>query len=119
MKSYRIIEDEELIELTEDDDVLTAHMVIVDLLKKDHKRKLNDSKDEDVHIDYRFILGSAVCADRLFSHCKYFKTETRNRLTTTHFEVITFLKSNREILENSQQFVSRAISMSKKNSLRI
>ena len=29
------------------------------------------------------------------------------------FEAITFLKSNRELWENSQQLISRAISMSK------
>ena len=86
---------------------------MVDLIKNDRKRKLNGSKDEDLYIDYIFILGSAACADRLFSHCKYFKTETRNRLTTKFFEVITFLKGNREILENSQQFISRTISTSK------
>ena len=64
-------------------------------------------------IDCRFIFGSAARAERLFSHCKYIKTETRNRLTPQLFETITFLKSNRELWENSQQLISRAISMSK------
>ena len=40
-------EDEELIEPTEDDDVLTMHMGMVAFLKNDHKRKISDTKDED------------------------------------------------------------------------
>ena len=57
--------------------------------------------------------GSAARAERLFSHCKYIKTETRNRLITKNFEHIIFLKSNRELWKNSQQLITRAISMSK------
>ena len=34
-------------------------------------------------------------------------------MTPQLFEAITFLKSNRELWENSQQLISRAISMSK------
>ena len=34
-------------------------------------------------------------------------------MTPQLFETITFLKSNRELWENSQQLISRAISMSK------
>ena len=51
--------------------------------------------------------------ERIFSHYKFIKTETRNRLTPQIFEAITFLKSNREFCRNSQQLISRAISMSK------
>ena len=66
-----------------------------------------------LYTDCRFIFGSATRTERLFSHYKYIKTEIRNRLTPQLFEAITFLKSNREIWENSQQLISRAISMSK------
>ena len=65
-----------------------------------------------------FIFGSAARAERLFSHCKYIKAETGNRLTLQLFEAITFLKSNRELWENSQQLISRAISMSKMENFR-
>ena len=106
MKSYKVVEDEdedeELIEPAENDDVLTTHMGMVDLLKNNLKRKINNTKDEELYIDCRFIFGSAARAERLFSHCKYIKTETRNRLTPQLFEAITFLKSNRELWENSQ-----------------
>ena len=121
MKSYKIDEDqdedEELIEPAENDDVLTTHMGMVDSLKNNLKRKINNTKDEDLYIDCRFIFGSAARAKRLFSHCKYIKTETRNRLTPQLFKAITFLKSNRELWENLQQLISRAISMSKINIL--
>ena len=115
MKSYKVVEDEdeELIEPAENDDVLTTHMGMADLLKNNLKRKINNTKDEELYIDCRFIFGSAARAERLFSHCKYIKTETRNRLTPQLFEAINFLKSNRELWENSQQLISRAISMSK------
>ena len=66
------------------------------------------------YIDWRFIFGSVARVERLFSHCKYIKTETRNRLTTKHFEDIIFLKSNRDLWENSQQLISRVISQTKK-----
>ena len=88
-------------------------MGTVDLLKNDCKRKIDNTKDEDLYIDCRFIFGSAARAKRLFSHCKYIKTETRNRLTPQNFEAITFLKSNRELWKNSQQLISGAIPMSK------
>ena len=119
MKSYKIDEDEdeELIETAEDDNVLTMHMGMEDLLKNNVIRKINNTKDEDFYMHCRFIFGSAARAETLFSHCKYIKTETRNRLTPQLSEAITFLKSNRELWENSQQLISRAISMSKiKNS---
>ena len=77
------------------------------------ERNIDNTKDEELYIDCRFIFGSAARAERLFSHCKYIKTETRNRLTPQLFEAINFLKSNRELWENSQQLISRAISMSK------
>ena len=86
---------------------------MVNLLKNDRKRKVSNTKDEHLYIDCRFIFRSAARAERLFSHCKYIKTETRNRLTPQLFEAINFLKSNRELWENSQQLISRAISMSK------
>ena len=71
-----------------------------------------------LYIDCRFIFGSVTRAERLFSHCKYIKTETHNRLTPQLFEAITFLKSNRELWENSLQLISRAISMSKMGNFR-
>ena len=43
---------------------------------------------------------------------------TRNRLTPQRFEAITSLKSIRELWENSQQLISRAISMSKMENFR-
>ena len=101
MKSYKVVEgegdDEELIEPAENDDVLTTHIGMANLLKNKLKRKMNNTKDEELYIDYRFIFGSAARAQRLFSHCKYVKTETRNRLTPQLFEAINFLKSNREL----------------------
>ena len=66
-----------------------------------------------LYIDCRFIFGSAARVEKLFSHCKYIKTETRNRLTPQIFEAIAFLKGNRELWENSQQLISRAILMNK------
>ena len=71
---------------------------MVDLLKNSLKRKINNTKNEDLYIDCRFIFGSAARVERLFSHCKYIKTETRNRLTSQIFEAITFLKSNKKTL---------------------
>ena len=66
-----------------------------------------------LYIDCRFIVGLEARAEKLFSYCKYIKTETRIRLTPQLFEAITFSKSNTELWENSQQLISRAISMSK------
>ena len=105
MKSYKVVEnkdegedeDEEPIEPAENDDVLTTHMGMADLLKNNLKQKINNTKDEELYIECRFIFGSAACIERLFSHCKYIKTEARNRLTPQLFEGITFLKSNREL----------------------
>ena len=91
---------------------------MADLLKHNLKRKINNTKDEELYIDCRFIFGSAAHAEILFSHCKYIKTETRKRLTPQHFEAITFLKSNRELWENSPKLISRAISMSKMENYR-
>ena len=71
-----------------------------------------------LYIDCRYIFGSVARAEKLFSHCKYIKIETRNRLTPHLFEAITFLKSNRELWENSQQLISLAISMSKMENFR-
>ena len=77
LKSYKVVEDEdededeELIEPAENDDVLTTHMGMANLLKNKLKRKMNNTKDEELYIDYRFIFGSAARAERLFSHCKY------------------------------------------------
>ena len=71
-----------------------------------------------LYIDWRFIFGSAARAERLFSHCKYIKTETRNRLTIKLLEDIILLKSNRELWKNLQQLISHAISMSKMENFR-
>ena len=105
MKSYKIDEDEdkELIEPAENDD-----MGMADLLKKYLKRKINNIKDEELYIDSRFIFRSAARAERLFSHCKYIKIVTRNRLTTHFFNATTFLQSNRELWKKLQQLISRA-----------
>ena len=119
MKSYNFFEDvdededEKLIEPTEDDNVLTRHIGMINLLKNDCKRKIIDTKDEDLYIDCKFIFGSAARIERLFSHCKFIKAETFNRLTPQIFEAINILKSNRELWTDSQQLISRAISMSK------
>ena len=51
LKSYKVVEDEdededeELIEPAENDDLLTMHMGMVDLLKNNLKRKINNTKD--------------------------------------------------------------------------
>ena len=86
---------------------------MADLLKNNLKRKINNTKDKELYIECRFIFGSVVHTERLFSHFNYIKTETRNWLTPQLFEAATFFKSNRELWENSQQLSSRAISMSK------
>ena len=74
MKSYKVVEgegeDEELIEPAENDDVLTTHMGMANLLKNKLKLKINNTKDEKLYLYYRFIFGSAARAERLFSHCK-------------------------------------------------
>ena len=66
-----------------------------------------------LYINWRFIFGSAARVEWLFSHYKYIKTETCNRLTPQLFEAITFLKINRDLWKDTQQLISRAISMSK------
>ena len=91
---------------------------MVDLLKNNLKRNINNTKDEELYMDCRFIFGSVAHTERLFSHFKYIKTETRNRLTSQLFEAVTFFKSNKELWENSQQLISRAISMSKMENYR-
>ena len=93
-------EDEELIEPTEKDDFLITHMVMTDLLKKYRKRKINDTKDEDLYIYCRFIFGSATRAEMLFSYCKFITRETRNRLTPQIFDAITFLTLGKFIAIN-------------------
>ena len=59
LKQYKIVEDEyedeKLIEHTEDDDVLTTHKEIVDIFKNDRKRKINDTKNENLYVDCKFI----------------------------------------------------------------
>ena len=62
------------------------------LLRNNYKRKINDTKDEDLYVDYRFIFRSATRAKILLSHRKCIKIEIRNRLTPHHFEDISFLK---------------------------
>ena len=49
LKSYQIVEDEDLVESVEDkdDDVLNTYLRMLALLKNDRKRKINDTKDED------------------------------------------------------------------------
>ena len=60
LKTYKIDEDEdenedeELIEPTEDDGVLTMYMVMEDLLKNDRKRTINDTM-QLVQRDYSVI----------------------------------------------------------------
>ena len=63
-------------------------MGIADILKNYLKRKINNTKDEDLYIDCRFIFGPVARSQRLFSHCKYIKTETHHRLTPQMFEVL-------------------------------
>ena len=45
-----------------------------------------------LYIDCRYIFVSAARAEELFSHCKYIKIKTRNRLTPQLFEAITFFE---------------------------
>ena len=63
--------DEELIERTQEDDVLTTHMGMTTLIKNDRNRKINDIKDEDIYVDCSFVFGSAARAKILFSYCNY------------------------------------------------
>ena len=50
---------------------MNTHVGIIAPLKNDRKRKTNDTKDEDLYVDCRFILGSVTCEERLLSPCKY------------------------------------------------
>ena len=52
---------------------------MADLLKNNLKRKISNTKDEDLYIDCRFIFGSEARGERLFSHYNCIKTESRNR----------------------------------------
>ena len=92
---------------------MNKNIGIADLLKNDHNRKINDTKDEHFYVDYRFIFGSVARWKGLFNHCKSIKTEIRNKLTPQSFEAINFWKSNREFWEYLQELNSRAISMNK------
>ena len=65
-------------------------MEMADLLKNNLKRKISNTKDEDLYIYCRFIFGSATRAEMLFSYCKCITRETRNRLTPQIFDAITF-----------------------------
>ena len=93
MKSWTIVEDEdedeELIEPTENDDVLTTHMGMVDLFNNNLKHKINDTKDDNLYIYCKFIFRTVARVERLFIHCKYTRTDIRNRLTPQIFEAIT------------------------------
>ena len=44
------------------------------LLKNYRKRKIDDTKDENLYVDCILIFGSIDRRKRLFSHCKYIKT---------------------------------------------
>ena len=44
--------------------MLNTLVEMVDLLKRDRKHKLNDSKDEDIYVDYRFMFESVACVER-------------------------------------------------------
>ena len=44
------------------------------ILKNYRKRKINDTKDEDLYVDCTFIFESAARAERLLSHCKCIQT---------------------------------------------
>ena len=76
---------------------MTTHKGMADLLKNDRKRNINDNKDEDLHIYCRFIFESIFRVERLFSHLKYIKTLTHNKLIPQLFEAIPFWKINREL----------------------
>ena len=88
-------------------------MRMVDLFNNNLKHKINDTKDDNLYIYCKFIFRTVARVERLFSHCKYIRTDIRNRLTPQIFEAITLKKSNRELWENSQHLISREILMSK------
>lgn len=76
-----MIEDEEFIEPTEDKDydVLNTILGMVALLNNEFKRKINEMKVDDLYVDYKFICGSVVRREILFSQFKYIKTDNRNK----------------------------------------
>ena len=88
MKSEKIVEDKdedkELIKPTEDidDDLLNTHLGMTTFLKNNHKHESNDTKNNDLYVDSRFIFGSVAHEERPFSHRTYIKIETRTRLIT-------------------------------------
>ena len=104
-KSYKIVwdedENEELIEPSKDDAVLTTHIGMTDILKNECKRKIDDTKDENLYKKCRFIYESVARAKKLFSHFKYTETDYRNRLTPQLFEAITFWK----VIDNFGKFI--------------
>ena len=63
---------------------------MTDILKNECKRKIDDTKDENLYKKSRFIYESVARAKKLFSHFKYTEIEPRNRLTPQLFEAITF-----------------------------
>ena len=63
---------------------------MVDRFKNDRERKINDTKDEALYVDCRFIFRSENYAERLFSHCKYIKSEIRNRLIPQFLKILVF-----------------------------
>ena len=59
-----------------------------------------DGGDEEAnaeYIDASFILGTSDIVERFFSLCKYVLTDTRSSLTAEMFEMIVFLKANRDL----------------------
>ena len=58
LKSYQFFEDEESIELVENkyDDILSTHLGMIALHKNDRRHKKNDTKDEDLYVDFPFLL---------------------------------------------------------------
>ena len=81
MKLYQIVEDEdnELVEPTAiiNDDVLDTYLGMVALLKNNRKHKFNDTKDEALYVDCRFILRiSSLCRKIIQSLQLYFSRDT-------------------------------------------
>ena len=56
---------------------------------------------------------SVVRGNKLFNYFKYFKIETRNRLTSQIFEAIIILKRNGELWECSEKSILRIVSINK------
>ena len=61
--------------MTKEYDVLTTHIGMLDLLESDRRKKINDTKDEDLYIDCRYIFDSETHTEILFSHYKYIKNK--------------------------------------------